>query len=661
MSDSRPPGISRGDHDMPTPPGTPAGDAPTTLMDGRYRIERVIGAGAFGRVYLAFDTRLRRNIAIKELLARRSSTADDAYARYLERFEREARAAGVVQHPSIVAVLELAIDSDENYYLVMEYIDGTNLRDLLSQVRTLPKERAIRITIEIAQALEAVHERDIVHRDLKPANIMLTRRGAAKLADFGVAQVGHESLRTQVSSTHPGTPLYMSPEQRSSHGYIDGRSDLYSLGLILYEMLAGEPYARRRRPLEDLRPDLSPELVSVFKRLTHEDMKERYTDAGEVVVALNSVSRGPITDPPTDIAPPPIATSAAPQGIAGPYATMPPVTPSGASASGAAASQSSRSSASASSGSAVRWSHPPADIAPEADVPALPASAGRRGKRGLFFGIAAATAIGLIVAVILIGMRGTSAGVPPTTTGGPTATSVARPIQITPVAVALQPTVTPSPPPTPSPVPTPATASPSMTAPPSVAATANASDFSQWVTTEVAGLYRRNFDAVTGEYHVTFLRENTIQPILSPDTQRLGDLMIEVDVRQVAGPEQSGYGLAFRVQPLVQGSVSRAAYLFIIDGQQRYALYEQGGDNTTKSIQTLTALPPGTTNVGPNAVNHLAVTCVGDRIIVAVNGKVLNTYTATITQPGTVGIAVAATANVTGAEVAFRNLRVTPR
>src|SRR6476661_1570328 len=99
MSDDRPPGISAGYNGAFVPPGAPADAAPTTLMAGRYRIERVIGTGAFGRVYLAQDTRLRRNVAIKELLARRTETADDSYTRYLERFEREARAAGVVQHP----------------------------------------------------------------------------------------------------------------------------------------------------------------------------------------------------------------------------------------------------------------------------------------------------------------------------------------------------------------------------------------------------------------------------------------------------------------------------------------------------------------------------------------------------------------------------------
>ncbi len=272
------------------PPGIPMDDAaaaaPTSFMGGRYRVEREIGRGAAGCVYLAFDTRLQRNVAVKELLVSRGRQGSVSYGDYLERFEREARAGGIVPHPNIVAVYELAIDVDGNYYLIMEYVHGTSLSRLLSQVGTLPADRAVQIALEVAKALDAVHEHDIVHRDLKPSNIMLTSRGVTKLADFGVAQVGGESQRTQTSTRHPGTPLYMSPEQRSNTGYIDGRSDLYSLGLILYEMLAGEPHGRKRQPLAAVRPDLSPGLIAIVDWLMMQDPAERYQSAGEVVTAL---------------------------------------------------------------------------------------------------------------------------------------------------------------------------------------------------------------------------------------------------------------------------------------------------------------------------------------------------------------------------------------
>ncbi len=271
---------------------------PTALFEDRYRIERVIGEGAFGRVYLALDNRLRRNVAIKELLASRSTTDHATYERYLERFQREARATGMIQHPNVVTVYDLHVDAAGNNYLVMEYVDGTNLRDLLAQVGTLPLSRATAIATDLARALEAVHEQEIVHRDIKPANIMMTRRGVAKLMDFGIAQVGHESLRTQVGSCHPGTPIYMSPEQSSGYGYIDGRSDLYSLGLILYEMLAGEPYARRRQPLGVLRNELPAPVVAIVDRALAREVDARYQSANDFLTDLDAL--GMATPPPTE-------------------------------------------------------------------------------------------------------------------------------------------------------------------------------------------------------------------------------------------------------------------------------------------------------------------------------------------------------------------------
>src|SRR3954454_11787164 len=159
------------------PPGTPqSSDAeretkitgetpaqPEAILGGKYRIERVIGEGAFGRVYLATDTRLRRAVAIKELLASRNATDPEVYQRYLDRFEREARAGGAITNPNVVTVYELEIDNTQNTYLVMEYVDGLNLGALISQVGGLPVERVTAIALDIARGLEVVHEADIVH------------------------------------------------------------------------------------------------------------------------------------------------------------------------------------------------------------------------------------------------------------------------------------------------------------------------------------------------------------------------------------------------------------------------------------------------------------------------------------------------------------------
>ncbi len=288
------------------PPGTPdnntdgetrvAADSltpPDALLGGKYRVERVIGEGTFGRVYLATDTRLRRPVAIKELLATRNATDPELFQNYLDRFGREARAGGAITHPNVVTVYELEIDSTQNTYLVMEYVDGMNLGALLGQVGSLPVERVIAIALDIARGLEIVHEADVVHRDLKPANIMISRRGGAKVGDFGIAQVGTESQRTQFAMGHPGTPLYMSPEQVSGFGYIDGRSDLYSLGLVIYEMLAGEPYARRRVPLAQARPETPPTLVAIVERLIQNDPDRRYPSATDLIADLSKLTGAP--------------------------------------------------------------------------------------------------------------------------------------------------------------------------------------------------------------------------------------------------------------------------------------------------------------------------------------------------------------------------------
>ncbi len=292
------------------PPGGPSYDpnetelptrddaVPRLIVDGRYRVERVIGEGAFGRVYLAFDTRLRNNVAIKELLATRHMTDPTVYARYVERFEREARAVFALHHPNVVTVYEMHQDSAGNQYLVMEYIDGLSLRDLLIQVGVLPTERAIAIATDLARALEAIDERGIVHRDFKPANIMMSKRGTAKLADFGVALIPSETQTRPIGVAHPGAPAYMSPEQATGSGPVDGRSDLYSLGLVLYEMLVGRRYGDVGQPLPVMRPDLPPQLVSIVERLLQPRAEWRYPSARELVRDLESLTMIPALPPP---------------------------------------------------------------------------------------------------------------------------------------------------------------------------------------------------------------------------------------------------------------------------------------------------------------------------------------------------------------------------
>jgi serine/threonine protein kinase len=205
-----------------------------------YHIVRVLGQGAFGTVYLAHDTLLDRPVAIKELTVI-AQTDEVAFKRFLQ----EARAAGGLNHPNIVTVHALKV-VESNIYLVMEYLAGGSLRALLKERGPLPVEEAMRITADMCDGLAAAHAKGIIHRDVKPENILLTENGRAKVGDFGIAHVPPGAGGTYLSGStatgfQPGTLIYMSPEQIRGQP-VDGRSDVYQVGALLYEMLAGQHY-----------------------------------------------------------------------------------------------------------------------------------------------------------------------------------------------------------------------------------------------------------------------------------------------------------------------------------------------------------------------------------------------------------------------------------
>ena len=213
---------------MPLTPGA-------TLFE--YRITRVLGQGAFGTVYLAQDTLLDRPVAIKELTA--AAQADRAA---FQRFLQEARAAGSLNHPNIVTIYALK-PADATVYLVMEYLPGGSLRALLSQRGRLPVDDAVRIAADVCDGLAVAHAKGIVHRDIKPENILLTADGRAKVGDFGIAHVPRTAGGAYLGGLtqagfQPGTLIYMSPEQIRGEA-VDGRSDVYQVGVLLYEMLTG--------------------------------------------------------------------------------------------------------------------------------------------------------------------------------------------------------------------------------------------------------------------------------------------------------------------------------------------------------------------------------------------------------------------------------------
>ncbi len=253
---------------------------------GRYEIQTVVGQGGFGQVYQAWDPELERLVAIKELSAELKTLEPAQYADYLERFRLERRVQGQFQHPHIVSVYDL-VEHNGDEYLVEEFVAGGTLKNHIEQEGELPPERVVQIGVEMCQAIAAAWQQDIVHRDIKPSNILLTDDGRAKLTDFGVAQIGQMSQRTHSDSHHPGTPLYMSPEQESGWGYLDERSDLYALGLVLYKALTGKSFKRERVSPRQLAPQVPKKLDKVIMRALEEDPVERYQRATEFQTALS--------------------------------------------------------------------------------------------------------------------------------------------------------------------------------------------------------------------------------------------------------------------------------------------------------------------------------------------------------------------------------------
>src|SRR5881397_2315201 len=201
---------------------------------GRYEIVAELGKGAMGVVYRANDPMLNRILAIKTINT--EEAGHEGMAEYEARFYSEAKAAGSLNHPNIIIIYDIG-KSGHLVYMAMEYIDGRELRDMLAQGQSLPVVQAVDIAAQVGEGLAYAHQHQVVHRDIKPANIMITPEGRAKIADFGIARMRSSETRTQ-TGVIMGSPKYISPEQvvgkRADH-----RSDIFSLGVILYEMLCG--------------------------------------------------------------------------------------------------------------------------------------------------------------------------------------------------------------------------------------------------------------------------------------------------------------------------------------------------------------------------------------------------------------------------------------
>jgi eukaryotic-like serine/threonine-protein kinase len=267
----------------------PAGALTGTVLSGRYRLETKLGSGGMSTVYLARDETLERWVAVKVLHREISDQPDQ-----IERFRREARAVAQVSHPNVVAVIDAGEDGGRPY-IVFEHVEGETLKQRIDALGGLPLDESPAYAIEIGRGLAAAHARMLVHRDVKPQNVLIDPEGRAKVTDFGIARELETDGLTKTGRVL-GTTDYVSPEQAMGQ-QVDARSDIYSLGIVLYEMLTGEvPFQAEtlvgvamkhvNEPMPDVqkrRRDVSSALAAVIDKSTAKEPKKRYPDMGAML------------------------------------------------------------------------------------------------------------------------------------------------------------------------------------------------------------------------------------------------------------------------------------------------------------------------------------------------------------------------------------------
>src|SRR5215212_8195932 len=255
-----------------------------TVLSGRYKLESKLGSGGMSTVYLARDITLERWVAVK-VMHREMSDQEDQ----LQRFRQEARAVAKLSHPNVVAVIDAGEDGGHPY-IVFEYIEGETLKQRIDRLGRLPVDEAAAYGIEVGRGLAAAHARRLVHRDVKPQNVLIDVDGRAKVTDFGIA-LSLESDGLTKTGRVLGTTDYVSPEQAMGQD-VDARSDIYSLGILLYEMLIGQPpftaetlvgVAMKHVDVQMRRPDVSSALAAVVDHATAKDPGRRYSDMGPML------------------------------------------------------------------------------------------------------------------------------------------------------------------------------------------------------------------------------------------------------------------------------------------------------------------------------------------------------------------------------------------
>lgn len=266
------------------------------IMGNRYELLKQLGGGGMAIVYMGRDTLLNRLVTVKMLRPEFTSDED-----FIQRFRREAQAVASLSHPNIVSIYDVGLE-DKVHYLVMEYVEGDNLKNQIRELGVVPVDRAVEIARQISEALQHAHENNIVHRDIKPQNILITRGGRAKLTDFGIAREATTATLTQ-TDTIVGSVHYLSPEQARGDT-ADARSDIYSLGIVLYEMVTGVLPFRGETPIgvalkhiqespaqpSSLNPSVSSGLERVINRAMNKNPMDRYQSAKDMAADLERLS-----------------------------------------------------------------------------------------------------------------------------------------------------------------------------------------------------------------------------------------------------------------------------------------------------------------------------------------------------------------------------------
>jgi tRNA A-37 threonylcarbamoyl transferase component Bud32 len=265
-----------------------------TVLSGRYKLEAKLGSGGMSTVYLARDTTLDRQVAVKVMHREMSEQADQ-----LQRFRQEARAVAKLSHPNVVAVIDAGEDGGHPY-IIFEYVEGETLKQRINRIGALDAQEALAYAIEIARGLTVAHARNMVHRDIKPQNVLIDAEGRAKLTDFGISRQLEQDGMTATGRVL-GTTDYVAPEQALGHP-VDQRSDIYSLGVVLYEMLVGQvpfqadsqvgvamKHVNEELPdVQQRRPELSAAAAMVVERATTKDPAQRYQRVGELIDDLST-------------------------------------------------------------------------------------------------------------------------------------------------------------------------------------------------------------------------------------------------------------------------------------------------------------------------------------------------------------------------------------